>query len=172
MAAPVWATNDVPSATDFNEWLQNINFISKTSDTSRNTTIVLADDPEILLPAIANATYVLTCVLVYSATSQAAGDLNVSWGVPAGAAILGHASGQPVAGTTSADDLVTAFADTTTLSFGVIGIAAPWTTAFLIGRLVMAGTAGNIRLRWCQATSNATNTTMRQGTFLKLDRVG
>lgn len=150
--------------------LVGAHYAEKSGDTSRNTTVVLADDPHLTVPVVASAKYVLTCLLIYSATSQAAGDLNVGWGVPASATMLGHATGPPVAGTSSADDLTTSFSEGSTLSFGVIGIAAPWTAVLLTARLVIAGTAGNVVLRWCQATSNATNTTMRVGSFLDLDR--
>lgn len=170
MAAPIFATNDVPTAAQFNTWLVNVNYAEKTSDTSRNTTVVLADDPELSVAVEANAKYMMTCLLIYSATSQAAGDLNVGFAVPASATLLGHATGAPVAGTSSADDLTTSFGEGTTLSFGVIGIATPWTAALLVARVVISGTAGTVKIRWCQATSNATNTTMRQGSFLNLDR--
>jgi hypothetical protein len=170
MAAPVFATNDVPTAAQVNSWFTNVNYAEKTSDTSRNTTIVLADDPELSVAVEANAKYMMTSMILYSATSQAAGDLNLGFAVPAGAAMMGHASGSPVAGTTAADDLVTAFSEATTLSFGVIGIAAPWTALLLTARVSIGGTAGTVKIRWCQASSNATNTTLRIGSFLNLDR--
>lgn len=170
MAAPVFATNDVPTAAQFNDWLVNVNYAEKLSDTSRNTTTTLADDPELTVPVAANSKYLLTCMLIYSATSQAGGDLNVGWAVPASASMQGHTSGNAASGTTAADDLNTSFSESTTMSFGVIGTAAPWTAALLTARVVIAGTAGNVVLRWCQATSSGINTVMRQGSFLNLDR--
>lgn len=170
MAKPVWATNDVPTATEFNEWLTNINYVDKASDTSRATTIVLADDPELTLPVVANAKYKMTVMLIYSATSAAGGDLNVGFSVPASATIQGHVTGNVTTGTLNTDDLNGAFIESTTLSLGVIGIASPWSAALLTGRLVVAGTAGNITLRWCQAVSSGVNTVLRIGSFLDLER--
>jgi hypothetical protein len=72
MAAPVFATNDVPTAAQVNSWFTNVNYAEKTSDTSRNTTIVLADDPELSVAVEANAKYMMTSMILYSATSQAA----------------------------------------------------------------------------------------------------
>lgn len=170
MAKPVWATNDVPTATDFNEWLTNINYVEKASDTSRNTTTTLADDPELSVPVLANAKYKMTGLLIYSATSAAGGDLNVGWAVPASATILGHVSGNAQTGTVVADDLNSSFSESTVMSLGVINTAAPWTVALLTARVSIGATAGNIVLRWCQSTSSGINTVMRVGSFLDLER--
>jgi hypothetical protein len=170
MAAPVFATNDVPTAAQVNDWFVGVNYVEKASDLSRASTVVLTDDPELSLPVVANAKYLMTCLIIFSATSQSAGDLNIGFSVPSGTTILGHATGPPVAGTSAADDITTAFSESGTMSFGVIGIAAPWTTVLLTGRVAVSSTAGTLKIRWSQAFSNATNTTLRVGSSINLDR--
>src|SRR4051812_11958614 len=101
MAAPVFSTGDVPTATQFNEFLVNIRWARKSANLDRSSTTTFADDPDLTLSVLANAVYEVRCSLLVHSASQAAGDFKMKFTAPAGAVLLATASGYDVAATTN-----------------------------------------------------------------------
>src|SRR4249920_844934 len=83
MAAPVWNTNDVPTATDFNVWLTNILFAEKTVNESVTSSTAFQNDDDLFLAVAANSVYEMTAMLRYDGAT--AGDIKWQWTAPASA---------------------------------------------------------------------------------------
>lgn len=125
--------------------------VVKSANTSRNTTVAPADDPHLLLPVTANATYLLECT---TAWTNGGGGMRFDWTGPAGATMV--------------------WTDNDGVGVGALGTDVTFTTTngcTIKGALVVAGTAGNVTLRWAQNTSNAADTVLLAGCYLWLRRV-
>lgn len=131
--------------------------VLKTADQTVNNSIVLVDDTHLLLSVAANSTYLVEVTAFYTATINA----NIEWGwtVPASATMRWGVHYTTEA-KTQADTLTGAALGTTTYAYHT-----------LIGTLVTAGTAGTLRLRWAQDIAEATNTTMRTSSWMRLTKI-
>ncbi|MGW1162721.1 hypothetical protein ACWD48_31885 [Streptomyces sp. NPDC002519] len=125
--------------------------VIKAADTSRTSTATVAADTHLLLPVIANATYIVEAALVWT---NGGGGFRADWSAPSGATMVwtdNDGAGAPDLGT----DLT--FSVTTGTTFQ--------------GALVVSSTAGNLTLRWAQNSSNTAATVLLAGCYLKLERV-
>lgn len=125
--------------------------VVKAAETSRASTATVANDAHLLLPVVANATYIVEAVLVWT---NGGGGFRADWAAPSGASMVwtdNDGAGSPDLGT----DLT--FSVTTGTTFQ--------------GALVVGGTAGNLTLRWAQNASNTAATVLLAGCYLKLERV-
>lgn len=168
MAAPVFSTGDVPTATQFNDWLVNVKFARKPANTSRGSTVTLTDDPDLTISTVAaGAMYHVTACLRH--TSPAAADLAFQWVGPAGATFDHTVSTVTVSGSLFTDDnnYGSAISSPTT-SGGIAGNVVPITCE---GLLVTAGTSGTFKLQWAQGTSNASASTLLANSFIVLRRL-
>lgn len=165
MAVPVWVPGQVLTASDVNNWLvpQGVVKPSGTPVTSSTTVI---SDPDLVLPVVASATYIFECYLGFTATSG--GDLKWTWAVPAGASLLYEAVHNE-GGATGLNNSTLTYSDANTI-LGA-GAGATVEAVAMRGNLVVAGTAGNLQLRWAQNTSNAGATTIRAQSHLWLQRI-
>jgi hypothetical protein len=163
---PTFATNDVPNATDFNEWLVNINFARKTSNESVTSSTTNQADDQLFVPVQANAVYVVLCVLAY--TGATAGDLKVLFRVPSGGGFQGMGT-TLVVGAASQQDIQSMPYGVASEVWGCLGAGTSY--GKVDGLLTTAGTAGDFAIDWAQNTSNATPTTIQAGSFLSLLRV-
>lgn len=166
MPAPVFATGDVPSAAQVDSWFVNILVAYKTADQSVTASTTFTDDVHLTVQVEANCVYDLVMILTYDAL--AAGDLKTQFVSPAGATIVGVASGLSTTAAASTDDFTTSW----TGGANVGGLGAGSTQA-LYGRglLTTAGTAGTFKLQWAQTTSSATATRVFTGSYILLRRV-
>lgn len=166
MAAPVWATNDVPTATDFNNWLQNIRFARRTSIASITSSTTMTSDSQLTLPVDANSTYHLDMLLLYDGAT--AGDLKFQLIVPSGAAFLGAVHGLISTAASQQDYQGFPLADTTPAVVGALG-GTIWCR--VEGLVVVSATSGSATLQWAQNTSSGTSTRILVNSFLRLTRV-
>lgn len=167
MAKPVFSTGDVPTATQFNDWLVNILFAVKPGDTGRASTTTLADDPDLTVAVPANATYHATVILRHN--SQPAGDFKYTFTGPAGASFDHMGDNIEVSGSNfTFDQSYTTSLGTTFTSGGIAGVDCPIRCE---GLLITSGTAGNFTLQWAQNTSNAGASTLRARSFMSLRRL-
>lgn len=155
----------------------------KTALTSRISTAVLAADPDlqVVLPV---GTYAFDCYLPYD-TSTAA-DFAIGWNLPTGATITW--GGDAMGSTTSSGSGVTDNGDGT---FTIVGTLAEMnrvlftggsgpscgglgvgvgTYALPKGSLVLS-TAGTMIFKWAQNTSDATNTTLQAGAWIRFMKI-
>lgn len=171
MAAPVFVTDDVPTADQVNTWMVNMNFAYKTADEPIASSTTFQDDNHLTLPVVVSATYqVKMLILATGTTSQ-----NIQWRLngPSGAtlqaATIGTTAGSPSAGNGLSPriDLVTLGSSEQHGLYGTGTITPIWTE----GVLVTGGAAGAFNLQWAQATSGGTATNVKVGSFLRLTRV-
>lgn len=104
-----------------------------------------------ILPVVANATYIVEAVLVWT---NGGGGFRADWSAPSGASMVwtdNDGAGAADLGT----DLT--FSVTTGTTFQ--------------GALVIGATAGNLVVRWAQNASNTAATVLLAGSYLKLERV-
>lgn len=142
----------------------------KSSDTSRSSTIVLADDPELTFPILANEEFVGAFHLDVGATIKTTG-IQVAVNAPAGS--TGHIAASIITDAISAGEVFLIRTDT-------VGAALDFTTAGLGNSLngmmeihfhiINGGTAGNLRLQWCQSTSSGTALLVRTGSSVECEK--
>ncbi|MFD9569998.1 hypothetical protein ACFWBI_09150 [Streptomyces sp. NPDC059982] len=137
-----------------------------------NTTNV--NDNHLLSPVAANAAYIVTGVLLYSARTDT--DIKIGWTGPSGAAFdwIAHGQSQDGTGGLAGSGVVVDRQSLGNTSFPLGGFGAENTTymtAPLWGRLVTSATAGTLQLNWAQRVSNATSSIMRAGSWILLTRV-
>lgn len=138
----------------------------KTSDTSRTSTTTLTADPDLSVPLLASAVYLVS--LYVSHTYDAAADFKFSWSGPSGAVMNNW-----TAGWRSTDGIETSG------SFPTLGTVVPITSAagtlnqpiWAHGVLIMGANAGNFALTWAQNTSSVNAAIVRAGSVLRLERV-
>ncbi len=147
--------------------------IIKTTATIRASTTTLSDDPDLTVPVLANATYFIEMYIRYVSLSTPL--FRTAWNSPAGAtgnrAVLGPAStaldtnGDPVQMHSSAIPLSTG------ITYGDLDSTANQAWALETAIVVIGGTAGNVALQWAQSVSNASNTAVSAGSYIRSKRV-
>lgn len=140
----------------------------KGADTSRASTAVLAADPDLVTNLLANTKYIFEFGL-YIETAAAPDWQHQLYG-PAGMTVMQHLEKY-------SDSAVNDLAAAVQVQTNVINSAALYTdtgivSAWMIlkGSVITVGTAGNFGINWAQATSSATATALKQGSYLKLHR--
>lgn len=167
MAKPVYATNDVPPPSEWNEWLVNVNWARKTALENVISSTTLQNDDHLFVPVQANAVYFMTALIKYDGLDAA--DLKILFRLPTGATLNAQGTAL-VSGATSQQDIQTLpiFENASTV-WGVLGAGA---TLFgtVTGVVVVGSTAGNVQVEWAQNASAATPTRLLANSFLNLDR--
>lgn len=166
MAEPVFATNDVPTAVQVNEWFVNVQYARKTASEDRTSTTALANDTHLLVPIPAAGTYMFSCYLGYDGAT--AGDLKIGWTLTGGFTMVYGANGPGTAAAAYTDDQMAYFDGTMTPGFGCHGVGT-LSAVTLLGTLI-AGGAGTVQMTWAQNTSNATRTRMFSNSFIDFQR--
>jgi hypothetical protein len=167
MAKPVWATNDIPTATQFNDWLTNVNYVSKGGTESVTSSTTLQNDDYLFVPVVANAIYTLHAMFLYGGATAA--DLKLLLRTPTSGSFTGMATGLVVGAATAADNANIPMTGNSSEVFGALGSGTQILT--VLGKLVTAGTAGNLQVEWAQNVSSGTATQVFGNSFLDLRRV-
>jgi hypothetical protein len=149
--------------------LENL-FARKTADQTLNSTTTMTDCTDLVVPAAANAVYMVSTGILY--LSNTAADIRFGWTVPAGASGHWHPGG-------ASSGIADGQTDTS-LRFGTVS----WTTVNAVGAsaavdlyaqpggiLVVGATAGTIQFRFTQQASTAVDTTVKANSWLKAERV-
>jgi hypothetical protein len=173
VALPTFAPGSKPLASTLNGLLPL--FAYKGSDSGyANTT--LTNDPDLFVTPTINRVYTIeVCLLVGGIVTGGANDIKLDFTFPTSAILhyggLGKDttadSGASTAGAGNwiANQNMTT-SPSTSRSWGVADTNIQ--ILQLPGLLVMGGTAGNLQLRAAQLTSRATNTTVKAGSWIKL----
>lgn len=131
----------------------------KTSDQSVTSSTALVDDTALQLTVAANEVWLMHFHLRYQANGTA--DMKISFAFPAGGVIDAAASGSMANATTIFADQtwpnLTA-SDANPLPFSGGGSVSDTRTLLIDGTYIGAGTAGTVKLRWAQNTSDVTAT--------------
>lgn len=166
---PTFATGDVPSATQVNQWFVNKIFARKASNESVSSSTTLQDDNDLFFSCEANTIYHVTLGLFVSA--QTANDCKIDFSLPASASFNYTISTQTTTATGYSDDQI--FPGTAGTASGIGGIGGAGNAAVHIeGIFITAGTAGQFKLQWAQNVSGASGTTMIANSWLLAERVG
>lgn len=137
----------------------------KPADVAIANSAVLVNDAALFVPVAANAEYEITVHIIY--TASATGLLQIGFAAPASATfdwvVIGLANTVTASDSGSYTALARAVGDTKNL--GTAGASTP-VVVRVEGRLVTVGTSGNLNLKWAQAVSNSTGTTVKAGSFM------
>lgn len=140
----------------------------KTGNTTRTSNTTLADDPDLILALVANASYSFDMFLPVTGAAIGTGDIKVAvnysgtsgggtwegFGMATTAVTSYHSAGQSLGVNAQAYGI-------NGLSFGALRISG----------MIFTTTSGNLSLQWAQQTSNATGTNLRVGSYLRVFRV-
>jgi hypothetical protein len=141
-----------------------VEFARKTVDESINTSTTLQDDDELFINVAANTVYVVDAQLIVSAANNTP-DVLLGWSGPAGAT-FDWTPGALLATTTTVTGSISlihrAIGETSS-----IGATTATAIARPSGLLVVGGTSGVFRARWAQNTSDAGNSTVKAGSYLR-----
>ncbi|AZM91428.1 hypothetical protein [Streptomyces sp. W1SF4] len=147
--------------------------VVKAADEPRASTTTNANDSHLLVPVAANATYLMSGMLLYSARTDT--DIKIGFTGPSGATLDWIAHGQPQDGTGGVSTgMVVDKQSIGATAFPLGGYGAENTTVMtapLFGRLVTSASAGTLQLNWAQRVTNATSSIMRAGSWILLTRV-
>jgi hypothetical protein len=128
------------------------------------------DDDHLVAAVDANSTYLIMAYLVWTSTS-ATPDFRIDFTVPSGANIPQRSFfAQPTGNTSTTgtiDTGTTQSADGDDTRASVNGRMAGW----LVGTLVVGSTAGDLQLRWAQGTSDSAGVTLKQYSWLRIEKV-
>lgn len=167
MAKPTFATNDVPTASQFNEWLVNVNWARKPSNESVTSSTTLQTDDHLSVAVQANSAYLMTCLIKYD--GDAAADIKVLFRCPTSATL--NAVGITLVGgaASQSDQQNTPYSENTSQIWGCLGSGSTL-YGLVTGLLLTSGTAGTLSVEWAQNVSSGTATRVLIGSFLNLDR--
>lgn len=144
-----------------------------TADVSVISTTTLTDVTGLFVPVEANATYAWDGFLAYNA--NATGDIKFAATVPTGA--TGKWGLYPLvqSSTASAGSVegfrLDAYGDSNQQGAGGSDSFSGALMANPRGILITSSTAGTFQFRFSQVTSNANNTTVKAGTWIRLSRI-
>ena len=130
--------------------------LTKPIDEVVNNDATLQDDDDLFFSANANKSYGYFLCMIHDATSDA--DMKYAFSLPSGASGEKHNGNLSASGTPTTD--ITASFVITGGGIGVIRIGVS------VGRIVIAGTAGNVNLQWAQNSARVSDATMRKGSYL------
>lgn len=139
--------------------------VIKPSDQSVTSSTTLVNDTALLSAVAANATYLVFCYLDYEGAT--AGNLKISWSVPASATLRFAQIGQNAS---RAATVSVTGSDSTAYTFGADG-AGTLDALLMHGSLVTSSTSGTFQLQWAQGTSSATATIVHAQSFVALWRI-
>lgn len=133
----------------------------KSSDEIVNNSAVFQNDEELLMSLAASARFRFFCRLLYN--SGTTPDLKFQWTYPSGTTML-------YTGLCTVAGAFNQFQFTEAAGGSIDGVAAN-TAALLFGTITTSSTPGTLTLQWAQNTANASDTTLRAGSFLEVVRI-
>lgn len=144
--------------------------VYKPADQAKAEDIVLGDDSVLKFPMLANEIWQFE-IMVFIHAAIAPPDIKLALNGPAGLGDLRAWIGSvnPNFGAFAFGDVVTAYEQTVEPNYGI----APDDIFALVKGTVKNGVnAGDLVLRWAQRISNASPTTVRQGSYLLANKLG
>lgn len=155
------AAGDNPTAAELNDLAPR--YAYKTSDETVNNTSTLQSDDFLFLDVAASTKYEFELFIVYN--SGTTPDLKIGWTLPTGATNL--------YGYQFYDGTVWSAGGSTsvpTAGVALAGFGADLMARFQ-GSISISTTAGTMQVVWAQNTANASNTTIRAGAYLRLNKI-
>lgn len=152
--------------------------VAKAADESVTSSTTLHDDAALSLAVEANSKYLVDVRLLLLAGS-ATPDFKFGFSVPAGASVYwapemeSNVASGGFSVYWSPSTAAAASAAQALLTTGVLNVQATTTLIglHLLGTLITAGTAGDLKLQWAQQTSDAAAATVKAGSALQIVKV-
>lgn len=164
------AKSDDPDSTlvnpsDWNADHEGIKLVRKTADESVTSSTTLQNDTHLLFAVAANEVWLFEAFLAVEGSD--AGDFKLAFKVPSGATLIWAAHGVRTGATTATDDInaIVIEVDDSPATYG--SAAASDVGIFVKGTIVNGANAGDLQLRWAQATSDGTPTKVLANSWLK-----
>lgn len=148
-------------------------FASKTADQTVSASATLVDDTHLTFPVAANSTYTFEALLLVTHSTDAA-DLKYAFTFPASAVLHVGQSGAnnaaiTGAGTSGSGEYIARQAQTSPSTFIPLAGSTNILGVTVRGLLVVAATAGTLKLQWAQNTATGT-TTLKLGSWMALTK--
>ena len=145
--------------------------VQKPADESVTSSTVLQNDDDLAVSLVTSGDYVVEGLLLV--TGAQAGDIKVTFTVPASATGNMTFTGQIVAATTN-DSLsrnlaITDFTTPDFATFGSVSTSAA-NSVVINGAIYTAGSSGTLQLQWAQNGSNGTATVVGKGSWLRVTK--
>lgn len=141
--------------------------VVKTADETLASTTTVQPDDDLYLPVEANATYLFSGWLWYTAASTTP-DIRINFSVPSGAQMFRSALGQ-VNGATSVSGILDTAVLTAVTADGRGAYTTPLSTVYS-GYLITSSTAGTFQLQWAQVANSTDVVTLKAGSWIQLTR--
>ena len=162
MGIPTWTVGEVLAAADVNAWFVPLE-ADKPSDQCVTSSAVFVNDSALAVTPAVNATYIVDCVIYYTAVSGA--DFKFQFTAPAGATFEHVATYVNTAGSFNQG------VQQLTEPHAAQGNGTTVMSVEFTGTLVMGATAGNLQVQFAQNVSNATASISKQYSYLRARRV-
>lgn len=165
MPIRIFVDGERPSASDFNRYFMQQQYVMKLSNLARASTTTLTADPNLSMAVVAGTDYWVTAYLFYNGPTQATatGNIKLNFDAPAGSTFdwvsdgLGGATVDANAGIDIVSRTLQSLGSTP--APGTIGTSTPL-TVLVKGLLRVGPTSGNFFLQWAQEISSATAVTL------------
>jgi hypothetical protein len=147
----------------------------KSAATGRNTTTTMTNDPDLVYAVPSAGTYAIMVFNSFSGQATGAGgiklNVNYSGSFTSGyskfliypGVVNGLAQGTGVS-------TIQAGVNVSSVAYATLTVASPYDTITFAGSLIATG-AGNLAVAWAQSASNADNTYMLQGSYLRVTQL-
>lgn len=148
--------------------------VIKNTNTSR-TANTLLDDPELTVPLAANSIYAWQASIIAVSNANNAGDIRISLSFPTGSEISYAGHGLADSLTSGASGSVSAAAEngtTGTLGPFTYGLSTSETGILIWGWVDTASDPGSLTVQWGQASTNASASTVLNGSSLEARLIG
>jgi hypothetical protein len=143
-------------------------YVRKTADEALANSTTMQDDDHLFVSVVANAVYWVQGWILYTAGNV--GDFKMGWSAPTGATLNWNAGGSVNTNLQAIFFDVQDVANTDSVG-GNIGTTGRTQTATPHGLLKVSSTAGTLKFRWAQNTSEGTSLTVLTDSMLMLTRV-
>lgn len=147
-------------------------YVEKTADQSVTSSSVLVNDTHMLYTIGAVGTYLIDLYLWGVSAANAAGDLKVGFSFPTGTMHFGTAgpSVNLASGSADVSEWIANLSATTGVTFTNVGLSTSVTQTHIHGRFAATAT-GTLRVMWAQFAANASASTLKAGTHLRVQQV-
>lgn len=148
----------------------------KANSTARSSTTTRTDDPDLIVPVLANEVCLIEFYVKYlSPAITTTVDIITGWGLPAGTTsnrnVQGAGSGSS---NTGADNMTSHWGvhgSATTEQYGDRGTTGSSLWLYEWSIVSVGSTAGNVSFQWAQATSNTNAVQVTGGSFARHTRI-
>lgn len=148
-------------------------YVIKTADQSVTSSTTLVNDTHLSFAIPASGTYIVDAWLYGVSAANAAGDLAVGFSFPAGTFHAGGAGGPDInlaSNSIEPGEWLAALSVASGTGVVAFGLSTTVTQSHVHGILI-ATAAGTLQLMWAQYGSNASASTLKAGSHMRVDQV-